>query len=661
MNFNRIIKNRLLLGAAAFGAILLTTHVLRKSRNQKMPAISLLSPAKRLGTQGELTPERISNLISEATVQPRSHPTRAVEEPELSPDIVPPPDLDQLGYGRSKFLVDSKWATIRYVGDFPAGAGLTGAELNRAQTEALGTDRDTTPVTTAAQTITEMMDQYFGPLLNSLPRGPEILSRIKVQGAYYAPRSGPINGTELERDNAFIVGVQSLYIYPNSCFDKTSESKCSPLGFSTGHDPSIIGHELSHVIFNQMRDERTLEGWQWFAVNEGYADFFSACYFGDPVLGRIWRVSRPNGARYLRKLLDSPTTNDPKSLEEGHTLGSVWSSALWRSRNRIVSTFKINPFEFERAVLLSIHFLGESTKTRLGDAASAVLKAIDVLGQSQWKPILLEEFSKSEMDLARGQQIISAGSEIIQTPQGGVSCGQISSPIRQKDDFSANDSSLLSTVFLAAAAFIPTVLLRRRRVKKSLTALVALFLLQGCQLSSLWGNQDAKPGGLAVVYSCNLAQLKDGTPLVPTQRKLTLTFSRQSSTNESSEQIFIGDERFEKAESSLIIIVDKGSMRIDQFRRRDGSLFQLNLGQKYLNTEEAIAVQNMKLASIVIEGAGRAWKEKSHQSSISFDVTGSPATATIRQDIKGARGFGPLANEVQINNAQLCTYEKTID
>lgn len=673
MNLRKIIVTRVALGLSGLSAVAIFFFLTSPSSQPKMPALGLLPPAKKLGTQGELTPDKISALLNESSFQPISSSTSVVQEPDLPAGVSLPNDVDILGYGNSKFLVDTKWATIRFVGDSPAGAGLTGAELNRAQMDALGSVRDTIPVVTTAQTITEMMEQYFAPLLRTLPRGDDILARIKVQGAYFSPRSAFANNPDSERDNAFIMGVQSLYIYPNSCFDKTSADICSPVGYTAGHDPTIIGHELSHVIFNHLRDERSLEGWQWFAVNEGYADFFSASYFGDPILGRIWRVTRPSGARYLRRLLDTPTTNDAKALEEGHSFGSVWSSALWRSRNQIAQTFKVKTFEFDRVALMSIHFLGESTKTKLGDAAAAMLKAADVLGYSAWKNVLLEEFKKSEVELARGSKISAATGETIETQQGGVKCGQISTlPHQQPKPASKTNQTSVFWLFLTTPLFIYRLFPRRlrlRRFQKFLLLAIATLPLNGCQLSSLWQSSESKPGGLAIVYQCNLSNLRDGTPVLPSQRSVTFTFSDSAPADSRSEQIFVGDERFENGESSLLLIVDKSNMRIDQFRKRDGSLFQINLGQKYFSSEDALAVQNMRLATIIIEGAARAWQKERNQnnsssssttrSAVRFDVTGTPAVATVQQDIIGARGFGPLANEITLNGVSLCTYQKT--
>lgn len=669
MNLNSIIAVRGTFAVALIAAAATVFTLWLPDVNRKMQAISLLPPAKKLGNQGELTPDKIAGLLSESPLQPISSSEGVVSEPDVPSGVSLPPDVDILGYGQSQFLVDTRWSTIRYVGETPAGAGYTGSELNRRQRDALGTVHDSIPVITTAQTIHEMMEQYFAPLLRSLPRGDDILSRIKVQGAYFSPRSRYITETDSERDNAFIVGVQSLYIYPNSCFDKANSVVCSPIGYSAGHDPTIIGHELAHVIFNHVRDERSLEGWQWFAVNEGYADYFSASYFGDPVLGRIWRVSRPSGARYLRRLLDTPTTNDPKALEEGHAFGSVWSSALWRSRNRIVTNFKVATSDFDRVILMSINFLGESTKTKLGDAAAAVLKAAEILGHSDWKATLLEEFSKSEVELARGVKISAAKGEVIEAEQGGIRCGQIS----VQSNARGQRTALPSAAYLLLLAPLLALLSGNRRLRKgkwiSLCVLIFLPLLQGCQLSSLWKTPESQPSGLAIIYQCNLSALRDGTPLLPVQRTLSLTFAETAPADVRNEQIFVGDERYENADSALLLIVDKASLRIDQFRKRDGSLFQLYLGQKYLNSEDALAMQNMRLASIIIEGAARAWKNESNQNkpsasstsrnAVSFDITGSPATATISPEITGARGFGPLASEVNLNGTSLCTYQKT--
>jgi len=641
-------------------------------------ALSLTAPGKKFAQASELKPENIATLLADSKYNPLSDPNQPIPEPELPSGFFEPPDATALGFGKSKFLVDSRWATIRYLGENPAGAGLTGAELNKAQLSALGSDKDTIPVITSVQTINDMMDNYFAPLLRKIPRGEDILSRVKIQGAYFSPRYQPEDGSTPERDNAFVIGVQSLFLYPNSCFDKTTASTCSPIGYSAAHDPTIVGHELGHVIFNHIRDERTLEGWQWFAVNEGYADYFSASYFGDPVLGRIWRVTRPAGARYLRKLLDTPTTNDRKVLEEGHAFGVVWSSALWRARNRVSAALKVSPMDFDRIVLLSINFLGETSKTKLGDAASAMLKAADVSGLSTWKSILIEEFKTAEVDLSKGQRIVAARGEVVEKQQGGFTCGSLSATaIRTQTASQTAGILLLLPLLLPLLLGTLLSLFKQKSSAKALRiphhtkSLLLLFLplIGGCQLFPNLKSQSTTPEGLAIIYGCNLSVLQDGTPLTPAQRKLSFTFLNEAPPDARLEQIFVGDERFQNADSSLILVVDRQTMRIDQIRRRDGSLFQINLNQKYVSAEDALAVQNMKLASIILEGVGRALlnqlskqsasNKTTSPSAVSFDLTGVKATATLNNEIMGARGFGPLASEVKINDQKLCSYETT--
>lgn len=636
---------------------------MRQNRNTQLPAMALSAPGRKYAPQTELKPEWISNLLTQSALAPISSTSEDIPEPPLPLGHFIPPEAESLGYERSRFIVDSQWATVRYLGENPAGAGLTGEALDRAQTAALGSERDSIPVVTAAQTINSMMDDFFVPLLKKLPRGEDILSRIKVQGVYISPRYKSTDGAPIERDNAFVVGLQSLFLYPNSCFDSTTSSTCSPLGFSAGHDPTIIAHELSHIIFNHIRDARSLEGWQWFAVNEGYADYFSASYFGDPVLGRIWRVSRPNGARYLRRLLDTPTTNDAQALEEGHAFGLVWSSALWRSRNRLIQSFGILGSDFDRVVLMSINFLGESTKSRLGDAAAAVLKSADVLGHGMWKPILVDEFKNAEVDLTQGQKMTIAQGEAIPQAYGGIACGSLISNSQRK----SKSSSFPLLMMLCVPALVCMNRRSVRRLVRIVPLLMLTFLLQACQFSALWGKSTTSPSGIVLLYNCDMSTLKDGTPTFPKQRKLSLTFLNNAPENSQLEQIFVGDERLENASSSLLLLVDKKTMRIDQFRRRDGSLFQLNLNQRFVSAEDALAVQNMRLGTILIEGVGRALRVQNTPQSpssltsvptaVSFQSTGINLRADIKQDLMGARGFGPLASVVQVDENVLCSVQ----
>lgn len=638
---------------AALGAVLLTLKP--TSEEKHLNAMSLRYPL----SDGELSEKEILDLLANSTINPSSNADMPVVEPNLPEGHLEPPDAMSLGFGESKFLVDSRWATIRYLGESPAGAGLDGKALNQAQTSALGRRNDTIPVVTITETINEMMETYFAPLLLTLPRGQEILSRIKVQGAYFSPEIDLNPSSQTDRDNAYVVGLQSLYVYPNSCFDRTDGMACNPKAFSAGHDPSIISHELGHVIFNHLRDGQSLEGWQWFAVNEGYADYFSAAHSGQPVLGRIWRASRTSGTKYLRRLLDSPTLNDPSVAEEGHAFSLVWSSALWRARRNMETIFGANPRDFDRVVLLSINFLGESTKTRLGDAAAAVLKAADVLGHSNWKESLRSEFEAAEIDLTRGTVLSPASGVPLKKKSEARPCGVIT---RQTH---SSNNALSSTL-----ALLPLIViwLRRSRAHKTTLALMAVLasISQGCMIFTKSNDATEASEKKSILYNCDLRALRDGTPVSQSLRKLSFVFTSQSEglNNSTSEQIFVGDERLENAESSLLLIVDKEKMRIDQVRRRDGQLFQMNLNQKYVSSEEALAVQNVRLSSIVIEGAGRAILNRRKASSadslsplispVKFDYGGLNLSATLESQQTAANSFLPIAREIYIDEVLLC-------
>lgn len=638
-------------------------------------AFLLLAPEKKLLTamsliypenDTELSAELIVSLLVNSKLNPTSNLSGPVVEPNLPEGHLEPPDSLSLGFGSSKFLLDSRWATIRYLGEDPAGAGLTGKLLNDAQIAALGRINDTIPVVTITQTINEMMEKYFAPLLKTLPRGDEILSRIKVQGAYFSPEYNLANPSQTERDNAYVVGLQSLYVYPNSCFDRTQANFCNPKGFSAGHDPSVIAHELGHVIFNHIRDGQSLEGWQWFAVNEGYADYFSAAHSGNPVLGRVWRASRTSGTKYLRRLLDSPTLNDPSVAQEGHTFSLVWSSALWKARGLITDQFKAKPEEFDRVVLFSINFLGESTKTRLGDAAAAVLKSADILGYSAWKDSLRQEFEAAEINLSRGSVLSPASGQPLKKSPTVNSCGVLSNePQSNQKGF----ATLLFALPLFAGFF-------NRRIKKILSFMLLCSFTQinqGCMLFSTNTDSAATNHKKSMLYNCDLRVLKDGTPVTQSPRKLSFVFksTADNSGKAASEQIFIGDERFENAESTLLLIVDKEKMRVDQIRRRDGSLFQLNLNQKYVSSEEAVAIQNARLSAIIIEGAGRAILSQNSSGSLgedsplisamAFDYTGLSLSAISDRQLIGPNSFSPVAREVYIDKKLLCKLENVVN
>lgn len=443
-----------LAGAAALFAL--------RSQFGLFPAMSLTPAANKFPGESKFRPEDVGQLLVALPFEPLSSATAPVLEPAMPANVPVPTDLDKLGRNQSRFVVANKWATIRYLGPNPAGAGLSGEALNQAQTAALGSENDTVPVVTAAVTISNMMENYYAPLLQSFPEGAAALPRIYVQGAYFAP-TYRTSGGNVSTDNAYIVGLQSLYLFPSSCFFKAREGECAGKFYSTGHDPTVVGHELGHVIFNQLRHAKGLEGFQWFAVNEALADYFSAAYFSEPLIGRIWRVSRPNQS-HLRRLLDNPTTSEPSTLQEAHKFSVVWSSTLWRIRKRLKEERGVGAGEIDRTVLRSILFLGNTVNPRMGDAAAALIQAATSYKLDDWVPLIREELARAEISIAeKGDfSVERRGNDINTETQltGAVgNCGSVPG--------AGGKSSLTAMLFLLAAPALALARKRRPSVRRS--------------------------------------------------------------------------------------------------------------------------------------------------------------------------------------------------
>lgn len=205
-------------------------------------------------------------------------------------------------------------------------------------------------------------------------------------------------------------------------------SDCKVPYMSTGHDPTVVAHELSHAIFNLLRNGQSLDGFQWNAVNEGYADYFSASYFSEPRIGRIWKVAGAS-VQHLRAIDGKPTTSSPTIIAEAHQFSTVWSSALWRIRNRIITEKKGELREVDRMILFSITFLGETEKIRLGDAGIALLKSAESTSHTEWKTIIREEMGSAEIAFAKATQASSNSTpnigESAAAAEKSSSCGSV--------------------------------------------------------------------------------------------------------------------------------------------------------------------------------------------------------------------------------------------
>ena len=83
-----------------------------KSEKILLNAASLSYPE----TDTELSEGQILNHLYDSKLTPLSDAEKPVAEPSLPDGQLEPPDSISLGMGESKFLLNSRWATIRYLG-----------------------------------------------------------------------------------------------------------------------------------------------------------------------------------------------------------------------------------------------------------------------------------------------------------------------------------------------------------------------------------------------------------------------------------------------------------------------------------------------------------------------------------------------------------------
>lgn len=683
-------RGHLLVLSLLFGGAVGAQIALRQVDTSKPSLLALaLRPAKDLfpaGTPFQAT--NVQSLLASVDYEVRAPAQGPAPEPEGFEDVlgVFPSQAEKLGVGRAPFLAASRWAVVRYLGPSPAGKGLKGKALEDAQRAALGAPNDTIPVVTAVATITKMMDDYFAPLLARLPGGQDILSQLRVQGAYFAPHyvppensdNEPSNDFEVGRDNAFVTGLQSLEIYPSGCFENDGSVRegCQPPFFSTGHDPTVMGHELGHVLFNHMRGKRSLEGFQWFAVNEGYADYFSAAYFNDPFVGRIWKVDN-EASPYLRRLLDNPTVSNDAYAQEIHAFSIVWSSTLWRIRQRLLKDLGAKPNDVDRVVLYSISFLGETDKPRLGDAATALLRAAETLGYPDWKEPMKGEFTRAEVELAAPADIVLArrGADLDPTGPSHARRGLCGVVGQNAASFPASGGHVpwASTALLLLPLLAPLLwagLKRLRRTRKYLSAgaLAGLGLLGGL-LKGCKDNGDAPLGapGYTLAYRC------DKEIITNEYRKdspVFFTWYEPTASESPVQRVLVSDDRFERSRSAIIAILDKERVRLEQVRDRDGRPLELSMTSRYISKEEALAYQFVRLATLVLDSSAtalvRARALAETTSSAKEPVSSSPSAssppapvkeavfrfenksyvAMAAETVEGGFGYGPLASRI---------------
>lgn len=541
-------------------------------------------------------------------------------------------DRFRIGFNQATLIMKSPWITMRYLGERPDFRGLlnpegtsevrpdftVGPELSQALNSSLGKPNDISPVVISAGTVHNMMENYFKPLLQDLPTGRSAIKKLHVEGAYFSPTYNPSDNYRIDYDNAFIVGEQLLFVYPSSCFHMPSQPDCRPPFLSTGHDATVIAHELGHVIFNLLRRSERLKGFQWFAINEGYADYFSASWHEKPLIGSTWKSTHIE-APYLRKILDHPTTRDPEAQRTAHSYGVVWSSFLWKSRTRIATALASSGAsdqdvseeirEFDRSVLLSITHLGEGGGGRLGDAGAALLKATYERGNFHWDTILRSGLSESEIIIQ------DEGSPPVQTPitdlqnttspKGGCSPASIG---HRSTATPAEAPTLIPVIsWIALGLFL---LSRRRRLPLWLSALFLLFILQGAGGCI---QRKAKPVQVKdlllrspppVSYRCDLHLLTGSTRVFPALRRIgigRLAHPEGSPSQENEVKLVIFDAGNDTPAHALLAAVDPEHRRLDRLLLLDGKPFQASLSAERISIEEASRLEMAELAQLLLD------------------------------------------------------------
>jgi hypothetical protein len=538
---------------------------------------------------------------------PKSDSSCCAAEPYSPGDRRYPQDPESVGYNRASLIVDSKWATIRYLGESPVGQGANDEALNALIRNGLGRPNDILPVTTAVYTINEMMERYFSPLLRSLPQGKAVLEKLHIDGAYFSPTLRFAEGRDREFDNAFVVGLQSLMVFPSSCFNRPNYELCRDPFLSTGHDPTVMGHELGHAVFNYLMQQDTLKGFQWFAVNEGYADYFSASFFRTAAIGQSWQSARTR-APYLRRLSDHPTIRDPEVLKSAHTFGTVWSSLLWEIRKELGRRFQNAEFEFDRAVLLSITHLGEGGGARLGDAARALLKSTYELGYPQWDRVIREQMAASEIQISSEQLALVPEGPAADSQGFGCSSGSGSKKSSGTDPSDNQISALpvshagldfgLTFLFgILATALCSCIPWQRKDSARKFTELVSLqkpFASYDCDLGALSGTSlDHNPSPVSLAFS---------------SKEPGVTNQAGGESKNATYRVFVFDPVADRTDLAVQILVDGENLRVDRALKIDGSPAKVSLGSNQIGVEPAVQLAYISLATMLFESAPLASK-----------------------------------------------------
>jgi hypothetical protein len=336
----------------------------------------------------------------------------------------------------------------------------------------------------------------------------------------------------------------------------------------------VIAHELGHVVFNHLRRKQSLKGFQWFAVNEGYADYFSASYLRQPQIGSYWQHSR-TVAPYLRSLTDHPEIRDPEILASGHAFSVVWSSLLWELRERLAAAQDVPAAEFDAVVLLSILHLGGGGGPYIGDAARALLKASYEKGHLNWDPVIRKVFRMRGYDIS-GQDLALVALPVESRSPNGFGC---SGPGSTQGSAAVGASDLgQAPVDLGFIGGICLGLFRRvRRYRNQRSAAIWFsisFVLSGT--SCVRKRQSQKVSDLIkmqkneVQYNCDLGALS-GSSLEGDLQPVKLALPERSGFGENQFVVVVYDGISADVTLAVQVLVSRNENRVDRVLLLDGT------------------------------------------------------------------------------------------
>jgi hypothetical protein len=175
-------------------------------------------------------------------------------------------------------------------------------------------------------------------------------------------------------------------------------------GVDDAEDAEVILHEYGHAV-----QDAQVPGWgdhhEGGSMGEGFGDFLAATYYAREISGGFqdtcimdWDATSYSSDNPPCLRRTDSTKIYPKDMEdEVHADGELWSSFLWRLRERLGETSVEKTDNSVKLVLTSHELL--TTTARFGDAIAALRMAAEALGQPEWPALIDQTAAETNMPL----------------------------------------------------------------------------------------------------------------------------------------------------------------------------------------------------------------------------------------------------------------------